>query len=84
MLWKQRGFLTSKRTPIKSGQVNDLLALFSNLLKLLSLKLKLTLKSLNLSIREMPLADFHVKSAARKSIKVVAHVDEVHSASAKK
>lgn len=54
------------------------LLLFSYLLKLLSLKLRLTLKGLNLSISQRNAL------VATESIKIMAHVNEVHSASAKK
>lgn len=49
---------------------------------MLSSKLGLVLKGLNLSIGDA-LADFHAKTAETQSVKVVAHVDEVYSASKK-
>ena len=56
--------------------------LFPSLLKLLSSKLRLTLKGLNLSeYQGNALADFHVRAVATKSIKIMALVNEVHSAS---
>ena len=58
------------------------LLLFFYLLKLLSLKLKSTVKRMN-QYQGNALADFHTKAGATESIKVVAHVDEVHSAPAK-
>ena len=50
--------------------------------ELLSSELRLTLKRLNLSeYLQNALADFHVRAAATKPIKIMAHGDEVHSAS---
>ena len=71
----------SSETPIRNGQWANNLTVFSYLLTLLSSKLKPTLKGYTKSIREMC---FYLKSAATKSIKIIAHVDEVHFASGKK
>ena len=83
MLWKQKSLPTSSGTPIHSGpQVDDLLMLFSSLLKLLPSKLTHTKRPEPKWVsRESP-SDFHVKAAATKSIKIMALVDEVHCTSA--
>lgn len=59
------------------------LVLFSYLLKLLSSKLRLTLKGLEPEHQGNVPSDLHAKGPPKESAKIVAHVYEVPSASAK-
>ena len=84
ILWKQRGFLTSPGTPIKIGQqVNDfsVILLFS---EIAVIETEAHTKRPKPKYQKHALADFPAKATALEFIKTMAHVDEVHSASAKR
>lgn len=84
ILWKQRGFLLSPGTPIKNRQqVNDLSA---SLLpsEIAVIEIEADTKRTKPEYQRSALPDFNAKTTAPESIKIVAHVVEVHSASAKK
>lgn len=65
-------------------KLNDLLTLFSFLLKLQSSKLRLILKGLNPSYQGSTLADFHAKAVATELKRIVEHAHDINSTSAKK
>lgn len=59
------------------------LLLFLYFLRLLSSKQAHT-KRTETEYQENSMADFHAMAAATETVKIVAHIDEVHPASAKK
>lgn len=79
MLQKQKGFLMSSGAQSKMGNKWVIfLLLFSHLLKLLSSKLRLTLKDWTWVSGECP-SQLSCKGNSKKSIKILANIDEIHS-----
>lgn len=84
MLWKQRHFLTSSGTLTKNGkQVKDFITAILLPSEIAVIKTEAQTKRAEPECQGNILADFHAKTAATESIRIVARVDEVHFASAK-
>ena len=74
----------SSGTPIKNGQqVNDLLTAILFPSEISIIKIEGHTKRIESDYQENLLPDFRAKAVATESIKIVAHGDEVHSASVK-
>lgn len=83
MLWKQE-FSYVHQDPNKNGQqINDLLATVLWPFETAVIKTKFYTKKTEPDDQRNSLTNFTPKAAATESTKVMAHVDEVHSASAK-
>ena len=67
--------------PIKNWQQVNTAVLLP--LEIAVIKIEAHTKSTESEHQGNGLADFHVKAAATESVKIVAHADEIHSASAK-
>lgn len=82
---EQKGFIMSMGTPIKNGQqINGLPDSILLPSKIAGIKIEVHTKKTEPEYQRNALADSPAKVATTDCVRVVTHVDEVHSASAKK
>ena len=79
VLWKQRSFLKSTGIPIKNGQeINELLTTIVLPSEIVIIKIEAHTEKTESEYQANTLVDSQAKAAVTESIKVVAHVNEIH------
>ena len=74
--------MMSSATPIRNGQVSDLIAILLPP-EIAAVKIEAHTKKIEPHYQSVAITDFHAKAAATESKKILAHVDAVQSPSAK-
>ena len=72
--------MMSSATPIRNGQVSDLIAILLPP-EIAAVKIEAHTKKIEPHYQSVAITDFHAKAAATEYVNIVAFVDEIHSAS---